>query len=162
MDVPHAAPVEHEINEVLNDCSPQAISEAQGAIREAKAIIRRQQLERLHAAEDEQALAAKAGRERWNMKDGYVEASIHPAFFHYWGRRLGYECWDRENDFFKAFLNQNEACRNINQSRNATVTVAWAPSKKRFHKGYGAGEKRTTNGHELTRMGKKEGKEAAA
>lgn len=81
-------------------------------------------------AEQEQALAAKAGGERLNMKHGQMAFQIHPQFYHYWGQRLGYECWDNE-EFVREFLRDNPECRVRSRSRN--VSVGYTPTKSRFH-----------------------------
>lgn len=46
----------------------------------------------------EMALAAKAGGTRRIMREGemdaHVDAMFHPTSYHYWGQRLGYQCWE--------------------------------------------------------------------
>jgi len=41
---------------------------------------------------------------------GEVKYQIHPKFYHYWGNRLGYECWE-DDEFVREFLRDNEECR---------------------------------------------------
>lgn len=47
---------------------------------------------------------------------GKKVASIDGESYHYWGKRLGYECW-RDNQFLEEYLRDNPQCR-----------VAYAPT----------------------------------
>lgn len=77
--------------------------------------------------EREMALAAKAGGVRRTLPDdghggGEVQYILHPISFHYWGRRLGYECW-QDDQFVREYLRDNPAARVKSVARNTTVTV---------------------------------------
>lgn len=39
---------------------------------------------------------------------GYVDLNIHPASYHYWGQRLGYECW-QDAQFLREYKRDNPA-----------------------------------------------------
>ena len=84
-------------------------------------------------AKKQARLAAKKGRERYHLAEGYVKMMVPPAAFHYWGNRLGYECWD-DKQFVHEFLRDNPECRV--KSRSRAPRVGWGGSKK-FHKNYG-------------------------
>jgi hypothetical protein len=47
---------------------------------------------------------------------------VPPTSYHYWGLRLGYECWDDE-PFVREYLRDNEVSRV--RSRPANATVGW-------------------------------------
>lgn len=89
-------------------------------------------------------LAANAGGERRFIQDkeggGEVKMMIHPTSYHYWGQRLGYECWD-DKKFCAEYLRDNPAARVKSRPDNPTVVVARDLSdgcKKRFRKVYAA------------------------
>jgi hypothetical protein len=42
--------------------------------------------------------------------------------YHYWGQRLGYECW-RDKDFVKGFLRDNPECKVNSKAENTTLLV---------------------------------------
>jgi len=71
-------------------------------------------------AEREQDEIAAQHQNRVFMKHGQKTAAIHPKFYHYWGQRLGYECWD-DKQFLSEFLRDNENCRVRSKSPNAQV-----------------------------------------
>lgn len=76
----------------------------------------------------EMALAAKAGGVRRVLKDdgaggGDVHYMVHPVSFHYWGNRLGYECW-HDDEFIREYLRDNP------EARIATSTQAKAWHRK--------------------------------
>ena len=45
---------------------------------------------------------------------------VHSKFYHYWGQRLGYECWEDEQ-FVREFLRDNEECRIRSHSQKIQV-----------------------------------------
>lgn len=85
--------------------------------------LRYRWLQKAKLAEQEQTLAAKFGGERCCLEMGETTMIVHPFFFHYWGERLGYECWDDEQ-FVAEFKRDNESVRVKNRSRHANV--GWA------------------------------------
>jgi len=89
---------------------------------------------KLFQARKEQRTAAALGGERKMMKHGQVKFSIHPQFYHYWGQRLGYECWD-DPQFVHEFLRDNPDCRVKNVSDR--IISGWRPTENvRFRKAY--------------------------
>lgn len=61
-------------------------------------------------AQKMQRLAAKERGERRAPRDGEWQMQVHPAYYHYWGQRLGYECWE-DAGFVREFLRDNPECR---------------------------------------------------
>jgi hypothetical protein len=78
-------------------------------------VLHEHSLAQLELAKREQRLAASMGRDRKILPNGEVEFQIHAAFYHYWGQRLGYECWE-DAQFVKEFLRDNEDARVVNHS----------------------------------------------
>jgi hypothetical protein len=103
--------------------------------------LQKGELAKLMLARREQRLAAAAGRERRTMRFGEVKMMIHPAFYHYWGQRLGYECW-QDKQFCREFARDNDEVRVHSQGR-AWTRGTGAP---RFHKSYGELGARRTEG----------------
>jgi hypothetical protein len=83
--------------------------------------LRHRKQKKMLQVKDEMALAAKQGGERVVLRgrqdEGYIDMQIHPASYHYWGQRLGYDCW-QDPQFRKEYLRDNEA------SRVKTITKA--------------------------------------
>jgi hypothetical protein len=72
------------------------------------------------------ALAAKAGGTRRILRDrgdggGFVDMMMDPVSYHYWGRRLGYECWD-DPQFRREYKRDNPAARVRTQSNRLVIT----------------------------------------
>jgi len=79
------------------------------------AELERRQRAKVAKMHTEMALAAKSGGERRILRtadngDGRVEFMIHPVSYHYWGKRLGYECWENKQ-FVREYLRDNPAAR---------------------------------------------------
>lgn len=51
---------------------------------------------------------------------GQLRLSIDPTSFHYWGNRLGYDCWD-DKQFLREYERDNPAARVRHVQRNATI-----------------------------------------
>ncbi|MDH3834627.1 MAG: hypothetical protein OES34_10795 [Nitrosopumilus sp.] len=69
----------------------------------------------------EQNQAAAANQDRVYMAgDGYKRMVVHPRWYHYWGRRLGYECWE-DNQFLHEFERDNECVRVRSRPRRTVV-----------------------------------------
>ena len=79
------------------------------------------------------ALAQRTGGERRAMKGGdvggYCEMMIDPISYHYWGQRLGYECWE-DAQFRREYLRDNPASR-VKTTSSATLSLAGAAYLKR-------------------------------
>jgi hypothetical protein len=51
---------------------------------------------------------------------GQMVARIPPSSYHYWGKRLGYECWE-DDQFLKEFLRDNEEVAVKNYAKKTIV-----------------------------------------
>lgn len=54
---------------------------------------------------------------------GQMVARIPPFSFHYWGKRLGYQCWE-DDQFLKEFLRDNEEVAVKNYAKKTVVNGA--------------------------------------
>lgn len=81
-------------------------------------------------------IAHERQEQTYHKQGGRMTAMIPPESFHYWGQRLGYECWD-DPAFVREFIRDNPECRVI--ARSANASVGWTPEidKRKFHKSYG-------------------------
>jgi len=64
---------------------------------------------------------------------GRVRMAISADAFHYWGRRLGYDCW-KDKQFLREFERDNPAVRV--KCGGTKVQVGYAGGSKRFSKSY--------------------------
>jgi len=88
-------------------------------------------------AEREQRLAAAIQGERRRLDFGEMKFQVHSRFYHYWGQRLGYQCW-KDPQFVREFLRDNPECRIKNVSNKIRVGYTPTPDKVKFSKNYGA------------------------
>ena len=93
-----------------------------------RAELARREAEKFAKMRKEMILAQRGGGVRRMLDDrgeggGFVEYMVHPVSYHYWGRRLGYECWD-DKSFVREYLRDNPAARVKSMSNRTTVTVA--------------------------------------
>lgn len=72
--------------------------------------------------------AQKFARLRHKSVEGLGQkiASIPGEAFHFWGHKLGYECWD-DRGFMKEFLRDNPECR-VNSGGTKEISVGWVPA----------------------------------
>jgi hypothetical protein len=105
--------------------------------REVMAELSKGRLAKLVMAERVQRRAAAAAGERRTLRHGEVQMQVHPQFFHYWGQRLGYDCWE-DPQFVREFLRDNPEARVKSRPRNLTVAVPAFAGNKRFSKRYAA------------------------
>lgn len=84
--------------------------------------LRTGQLMKLFNEKKEMAKVQKARGERVRCGDMNPTMMIPPASYHYWGQRLGYECWEDEQ-FVREYWRDNEVCRV--KTRPANVVVGW-------------------------------------
>lgn len=105
----------------------------QKIMKEVREKCRQRQLAELRQACMQQRLAAAAGQERYMLDEGEVQMMIPPAVHHYWGQRLGYECWS-DKLFVHQFLRDNPECRV--KSRSRKIRVGFRAPAKRFSKTY--------------------------
>lgn len=86
----------------------------------------RQQRKRARV-EREMALAAKARGTTRIIRGidgvgGQMDLHIHPESFHYWGQRLGYDCWD-DKQFVAEYKRDNPASRPLVRNDRTTILV---------------------------------------
>lgn len=78
------------------------------------------------------AAAQKTGGVRRFLRGeggGEVEMMIHPTSYHYWGQRLGYECWD-DPTFRREYRRDNPVARVKSVSDRLTIVKPnLAPNK---------------------------------
>lgn len=83
-----------------------------------------EKLRRLEATRQFAAIARK-GQDRVFLNTGgmggHLNSQIQADSFHYWGQRLGYQCWD-DPQFVKEYLRDNEYARVKSRPRTVTVT----------------------------------------
>jgi hypothetical protein len=84
------------------------------------------------------AVSQKASGQRKFLRGdggGEVEMMIHPTSYHYWGQRLGYECWD-DPQFRREYRRDVEASRikTVND-RLTIVKPDLAPNKPASRRG---------------------------
>ena len=94
----------------------------QAMLKKVSSIFHARQMLQCQEAEKVQRLAAHEGGERMCFETGEVKMSVHPAFYHYWGCRLGYECW-QDKQFCREYLRDNPACRV--KSKTGNIQVGW-------------------------------------
>lgn len=113
--------------------------------KEVIAILELWQNQRRKLAMAEMRQMAAAGGERRFLQGsegdgGEVKMMIHPISYHYWGQRLGYECWDQDSDFVREYLRDNPAARVRSRGEHLQVQVGGlgtvAARFGRFHKTY--------------------------
>lgn len=63
---------------------------------------------------------------------GALLARIPADAYHFWGQRLGYECW-QDKQFLHEFLRDNPDCR-VNTGGTKEIQVGYVPSRVKFHK----------------------------
>jgi hypothetical protein len=60
---------------------------------------------------------------------GQLTARIPPTAYHFWGQKLGYECWN-DKAFMDEFLRDNPECR-VNSGGTKEIHVGWTPTNVR-------------------------------
>lgn len=113
--------------------------------RDVRDVLQAWEAARRDRAHKEMAASAAARGEQRYLEaadgfGGFVALMVHPESFHYWGQRVGYECWNND-EFKREYWRDNPACRVKAQSRNPTVvvpeTTPLLTAAKRFSKRYG-------------------------
>lgn len=64
---------------------------------------------------------------------GRLRMAVSADAFHYWGQRLGYECW-RDPQFLREFERDNPAVRV--KCGGTRMQVGYTPTNKKFSKSY--------------------------
>lgn len=108
--------------------------------REVRAVLAQWERERQRLCQARMQLAAKEGGERRLLADGEVQMMIDPYSYHYWGQRLGYQCW-QDPGFKREFLRDNPEARVKSRADKLTLLVAGsgeqgAGSQRKFRKVY--------------------------
>lgn len=119
--------------EHLLDLHDEAFGIPPHLLAEVKEELRYRKLMELNAAVQEQTLAARLGNERFALQFGEQELMVHPLFYHYWGIRLGYECW-KDQQFVHEFWRDNEMCRIKNLSRKCGSFGSVGPGMQKYFK----------------------------
>jgi len=91
------------------------------------AELRFRQAKKYEAMLKRTAAAQRAGGQRRMLRAGgevaAVEMMIDPASYHFWGQKLGYECWD-DAGFRREYLRDNPVARVKSAGRIGAATVA--------------------------------------
>jgi hypothetical protein len=85
------------------------------------------------------AAAQRAGGERRIVRDaegngGAVEMMIDPVSYHYWGQRLGYQCWE-DAQFRREYLRDNDVARVKTIGKCGAVTAAMIRTRRGARRG---------------------------
>ena len=64
--------------------------------------------------------------ERRNLSFGRLRMQVDATVYHYWGQRLGYECW-RDKTFLAEFEKANPEVKVKSKSVNASILVPGKP-----------------------------------
>jgi hypothetical protein len=111
------------------------------AVKDVLAAVARK---KAAAMRGEMREAARLGGQRrlLRFKDGNggeVSLMIHPFSYHYWGQRLGYQCWE-DGAFLREYWRDNPEARVRSVADSPVVVVQGnAPRAKRFSKVYPSG-----------------------
>jgi hypothetical protein len=72
-------------------------------------------------ARKRQTVIARNRREHTRTRQGgEMKMMVPPESFHYWGQRLGYQCWN-DKQFCREYLRDNPECRVESRNVNACV-----------------------------------------
>lgn len=79
-------------------------------------------------AEIQSKKTAKLNNERHKSIEGLgaLKARIPPTAYHFWGQKLGYDCWN-DKGFMREFLRDNPDCR-VNSGGTKEIMVGYVPS----------------------------------
>lgn len=96
------------------------------------AEFERRQALKVAQMKTEMVLAQRAGGVRRIVRDAehgdaHVGHMVHPVSYHYWGQRLGYECWD-DPQFVREYLRDNPEARVKTTTGRTVVTVDAKPA----------------------------------
>jgi hypothetical protein len=87
------------------------------------------QRNRIEAAVEARQLG-KLNNQRHKSIEGLGQkiATIPGHAFHFWGQKLGYECWN-DKEFMDEFLRDNPELR-VNSGGTKEIQVGWTPTSK--------------------------------
>ena len=66
---------------------------------------------------------------------GRLRLNVDPTSYHFWGTKLGYECW-RDKQFLREYERDNPAAKVDCGGTRLQVGFGSAPSNRRFYKAY--------------------------
>jgi hypothetical protein len=138
----------------LTNAQDTAVKEVFDAVLRKKAAVMRSEMRESAATQGERRCLRFS-----DGNGGEVRMMVHPMSYHYWGNRLGYQCWE-DAQFCREYLRDNEEARVRNVADNPTVIVQGlgglaSTGKKRFSKTYrGNGE---TAGRSVERQRQNDG-----
>lgn len=101
-------------------------------------VQRKVDAEQVKTVQEQALIAAQTGEHRSMDGLGRPYLNVHGTAFHYWGQRLGYECW-KDKGFLREFWRDNPGARI--KSVGTKLLLGWHPSEptpKRFRKKYGS------------------------
>ena len=97
-------------------------------VRRVYQVMHRREQAALRKEAAEVATWSAMGSRRLRLPDGtHIQYKIPKLSYHYWGKRLGYECWE-DHQFVHEFLRDNPQCRVTSEALNATILSGWAPT----------------------------------
>jgi hypothetical protein len=110
-----------------------------------KSVLERLERKKINQMHHEMKLMLKNSERRvMRFSDGNggeVQFQVHPMSYHYWGRRLGYQCW-QDREFVQEYLRDVPEARVRNIPSQTSIIVpalgglAACATRKRFHKTY--------------------------
>ena len=107
---------------------------APGGLSDEMASLVGQALQRQLAREHQTSRANQSGgisreaqKETRTTSFGQHRARIEPTSYHYWGKRLGYDCWN-DRKFIKQYLRDNPESR-VKTAGNKNASVGYGGDK---------------------------------
>lgn len=119
----------------LTTAQGDAVKDVLNAITRKKVAVMRREMRQMAAEGGERKILRFA-----DGNGGEVRLMIHPMSYHYWGNRLGYQCWS-DPGFIHEYLRDNPEARVRNTAEHPTVIVQGSGGLAssghiRFHKTY--------------------------
>ncbi len=119
----------------LTTVQKEAVKDVLQAVARKKAAQMRLEMRQMAAQNGERRMVHFS-----DGNGGEVRLQIHPVSYHYWGQRLGYQCW-QDPQFLHEYWRDNPECRIRNHADAPTVVVRGAgglaaSGRKRFFKIY--------------------------
>jgi hypothetical protein len=98
-------------------------------------------LQQIEESKENQAAAAREGGEHRSIDGiGRLRMNIDPLYFHFWGKKLGYQCWN-DPQFLREFERDNPEvrvkCGGTKLQVGYRAGLVNYPPAKKFHKSYG-------------------------
>ena len=99
-----------------------------------KGRVAKEALARVKAPKEQDLIAREFQTDNRSVDGlGRLRMAVSSTAFHYWGQRLGYECW-RDKQFLNQFERDNPAARV--KCGGTKLQVGYVPTNKRFSKTY--------------------------